>query len=73
MARERERLDREELLSQRFTTNDQSDTSIAIDAALQMNDRLQVTVLAGARAGLVVPNWGAGRGGGCFWWGVGSV
>ncbi|KAF0301246.1 Golgi SNAP receptor complex member 2 [Amphibalanus amphitrite] len=41
MARERERLDREELLSQRFTTNDQSDTSIAIDAALQMNDRLQ--------------------------------
>jgi len=43
MARESERLDREQLLSQRFTANDQSDTSIAIDAALQMNDQLQGT------------------------------
>ena len=41
LARDQERRDREELLSRRFTTNDQRDTSIAIDAALQVNDRLQ--------------------------------
>lgn len=38
-----QQLQREQLLSQRFTCNQQhrEDTSIAIDAALQVNDRLQ--------------------------------
>ncbi|CAG0883539.1 unnamed protein product [Darwinula stevensoni] len=42
-ARERELMEREELLTRRFTPNDQSDTSVLIDYALQQHTSLQNT------------------------------